>query len=124
MRTIQLLTLSMGSAAIIAALGCSPRDRQEVSTSAKNAASEARQATEVAANKAERVIDDSVITTKVKTALLADTTVKGLNIEVETQRGTVTLTGKAQSETERMLAEKLAMGVEGVRGVVNRISLS
>jgi osmotically-inducible protein OsmY len=68
---------------MIGALGCSPRDRQEVTTSAKNAAAEARQATEVAANKTEKVIEDSVITAKVKSALLADSTVKGLNIEVE-----------------------------------------
>lgn len=124
MTSIRLFALSMGTAAMIGALGCSPRDRQEVSSSAKNAASEARQATEVVANKAERVIEDSVITTKVKSALLADSTVKGLNIEVETQSGTVTLSGKAKSETERMQAEKLAMGIEGVRGVVNRISVS
>jgi osmotically-inducible protein OsmY len=109
---------------MIAAIGCSPRDRQEVSDTARNTAAEARQATEVAANKAEKAIEDSVITAKVKSALLADSTVKGLNIEVETQQGTVTLSGNAKSDMERTQAEKLAMGIEGVRGVVNRISVS
>lgn len=124
MTSIRIFALSMGTAAMIGALGCSPRDRQEVSNSAKNAASEARQATEVAANKTERVVEDTVITAKVKSALLADSTVKGLNIEVETQSGTVTLSGSAKSDTERVQAEKLAMTVEGVRSVVNRISVS
>lgn len=124
MSTIRLFALSLGSAAMIAAIGCSPRDRQEVSDTARNTAADVRQSTEVAANKAEKAIEDTVITAKVKSALLADSTVKGLNIEVETQQGTVTLSGNAKSDMERTQAEKLAMGIEGVRGVVNRISVS
>jgi hyperosmotically inducible protein len=124
MTTIRLFGLSLASAVLIAGIGCSPRDREEVRSSAQNTAADARQATENAANKAERVIEDSVITAKVKSALLSDASVKGLAIEVETQRGTVTLSGNAKSESERMRAESLATGIEGVRSVVNRISVS
>lgn len=124
MTGIRLFGLSLASAVLIAAVGCSPRDREEVRSSAQSTAADARQATENAANKAERVIEDSVITAKVKSALLADGSVKGLSIEVETQRGTVTLSGNAKSESERMRAESLATGIEGVRNVVNRISVS
>ena len=124
MTDFRLLTLSLSTVAVLGAVACSPRDREEVSSSARNTASEARQATTSAANKAEMVIDDSVITTKVKSALLADSTVKGLNIDVDTVGGTVTLSGTAKSQAERTQAEALASTIEGVRNVVNRISVS
>lgn len=124
MTSTRLLTLSLSTVAILGAVACSPRDREEVSNAARNTATEARQTTAAAANKAERVIDDSVITTKVKTALLADSTVKGLNINVDTVGGTVTLSGTAKSQAERSQAEALAASVEGVRTVVNRINVS
>lgn len=124
MTNTRLLTLSLSTVAVLGAVACSPRDREEVSSAARNTATEARQTTAAAANKAERVIDDSVITTKVKTALLADSTVKGLNINVDTVGGTVTLSGTAKSQAERSQAEALAASVEGVRTVVNRINVS
>jgi hyperosmotically inducible protein len=124
MTDFRLLTLSLSTVAVLGAVACSPRDREEVKSSARNTATEARQATEKAANQAERVIDDSVITTKVKSALLADSTVKGLNINVDTTGGTVTLSGTAKSQAERTQAEALAASVEGVRNVVNRINVS
>jgi hyperosmotically inducible protein len=118
------LILSVSTLAVLGAVACSPRDREQVSSSARNTATEARQATEKAADRAERVVDDSVITTKVKSVLLADSTVKGLNISVDTVGGTVTLTGTAATQAERAQAESLAASVEGVRSVVNRISVS
>lgn len=124
MTDFRLLTLSLSAVAVLGAAACSPRDRDEVSSSARKTATEARQATEKAANRAEKVIDDSVITTKVKSALLADSTVKGLNIDVDTVGGTVTLSGTAKSQAERTQAEALASSIEGVRNVVNRISVS
>lgn len=124
MTTNRLLTLTLGTAAVLGALACSPRDRDEVTNAARNAGSEARQKTQVAANRAEQTIDDSVITTKVKTALLADSTVKGLNISVETVGGTVTLSGTAATQAERTQAEAVTTTVEGVRNVVNRINVS
>jgi len=124
MTNYRLLTLSISTVAVLGAVACSPRERDEVSSSARTTATEARQATEKAANRAERVVDDSVITTKVKSVLLADSTVKGLNISVDTVGGTVTLTGTAATQAERAQAEALAASVEGVRNVVNRINVS
>ena len=118
------MTLTLGTAAVLGALACSPRDQDEVTNAARTTGSEARQKTQVAANRAEQAIDDSVITTKVKTALLADSTVKGLNISVETVGGTVTLSGTAATQAERTQAEAVATTVEGVRNVVNRINVS
>ena len=124
MTDFRLLTLSISAVAVIGTVACSPREQEQVSSSARSTATEARQATEKAVNQTERVIDDSVITTKVKSVLLADATVKGLNISVDTVGGTVTLTGSAANQDERAKAASLAASVEGVRNVVNRISVS
>lgn len=124
MTDLRLLTVSISAVAVLGAVACSPRDQEQVSSSTRATATEARRATEQAASQTERVIDDSVITTKVKSVLLADPTVKGLNISVDTVGGTVTLSGTVSSQDERAKAESLAAGIEGVRSVVNRINLS
>jgi hyperosmotically inducible protein len=63
------------------------------------------------------VIDDATITTKVKSSLLADPQVSGLDINVDTSRGVVSLTGIVNTERERQRAIELARGVNGVRRV-------
>ena len=69
------------------------------------------------------VIDDTAITTKVKAAFVKDSTVKALDINVETFRGTVQLSGFADSSAEKKRAEELARGVAGVNKVENKIEL-
>ncbi|MGH6636108.1 MAG: BON domain-containing protein [bacterium] len=68
-------------------------------------------------------LDDTTITTKVKGTLLNDPQVSGLAINVETFKGTVQLSGFANSEGERQRAEELAGSVEGVQSVQNDIRL-
>lgn len=68
-------------------------------------------------------IDDTTITTKVKTALLNDPEVSGLAINVETFRGSVQLSGFANSERERTHAVNVAASVDGVQSVTNDIRL-
>jgi osmotically-inducible protein OsmY len=68
-------------------------------------------------------IDDSVITAKVKTALLNSPEVSGLSIDVETYRGEVQLSGFVDTKAEREEAGKLAKAVPGVRSVKNDIRL-
>ncbi|MGH8614179.1 MAG: BON domain-containing protein [Gammaproteobacteria bacterium] len=67
--------------------------------------------------------DDSTITAKVKTALLGDPEVSGLAINVDTFKGTVQLSGFANSAHERHQAEQVARSVAGVEAVKNDISL-
>lgn len=69
------------------------------------------------------VIDDSVITTKVKTALLADTRVRGRDVHVETFKGRVLLSGIVASPEERQTAERIARQTSGVKDVNNKISV-
>jgi osmotically-inducible protein OsmY len=68
-------------------------------------------------------LDDSVITTKVKSALLADKRVSGMDVSVETFKGRVLLSGYVKSPAERQTAERIARSTPGVRGVNNKIAL-
>jgi hyperosmotically inducible protein len=67
--------------------------------------------------------DDAAITAKVKTALLQDPEVSGLAINVDTFKGTVQLSGFANSKREKQRAETLARSVAGVQSVQNSIRL-
>lgn len=68
-------------------------------------------------------IDDSIITTKLKTALLADTTLKGSDISVETRNGEVSLTGTVTSPAQKDHAAKIAQALNGVKNVNNKLAM-
>lgn len=68
-------------------------------------------------------LDDSVITTRVKSVLLDDQSVKGLDIKVETHKGEVLLSGFVDNSTQMDRALSLTRDVEGVKQVDNKISL-
>ncbi|HEX7644064.1 MAG TPA: BON domain-containing protein [Burkholderiaceae bacterium] len=70
-----------------------------------------------------QVIDDSVITAKVKAKLVDDFALKGLQIQVETNRGVVKLTGYVTLQTSIAQAVADASSVEGVVSVQNNIQL-
>ncbi len=72
------------------------------------------------ANKAGQGISDSWITTKVKSTLLYSSNVAGSDIEVSTDSGIVTLSGKVNSGAENALAIELAQNVRGVKGVESK----
>jgi hyperosmotically inducible periplasmic protein len=65
------------------------------------------------------VISDSTITTKVKTALLAEKDVNSLDISVETFDRIVQLSGFVDSQWQIDKAVKVASGVAGVQHVKN-----
>ena len=62
-------------------------------------------------------VDDSWITTKVKSKLAAAKGVKASDISVSTTDGAVTLTGTATSKAEKTHAVHIAKGVKGVKKV-------
>jgi hyperosmotically inducible protein len=68
-------------------------------------------------------IDDTVVTTKVKSALLGDDDVKGFDIKVETRKGMVMLSGFVDNQTQIDRALTVARGVEGVKGTENSITV-
>ena len=64
-----------------------------------------------------RYIDDATITSQVKTKLIADEQVKARDINVETYKGVVSLSGFVESKSEANQAIALAEQVEGVKSV-------
>lgn len=66
-------------------------------------------------------VDDSAITTKIKTAMIRDSEVSASNIHVETSNGTVRLSGTASSSREADKAEQIARNTQGVKAVKNDI---
>jgi osmotically-inducible protein OsmY len=68
-------------------------------------------------------VDDTGITTLVKSRFIENKAVDAAAISVETLNGTVMLSGFAKSSNERMTAENIARGVSGVRLVKNEIAV-
>jgi hyperosmotically inducible protein len=66
-------------------------------------------------------VDDTAITTKVKSSLLGDKAVKSFEIKVETVKGVVQLSGFVDNSDQRSAAGKDAAAVSGVRDVENNL---
>jgi hyperosmotically inducible protein len=69
------------------------------------------------------VVDDSVLTAKVKTALVEDPVTKAGQIDVETYRGVVQLAGFVDSQQQKARASELAKAVAGVQEVRNDLKV-
>ena len=68
-------------------------------------------------------IDDTAITTSVKSRMVDNKTVDAAAISVETLNGTVMLSGFAKNSAERTVAESLAWKTDGVKAVKNEIAI-
>lgn len=68
-------------------------------------------------------IDDTVVTTKVKSALLADKTIASREISVETFKGRVQLSGFVTSAADANRAVEVTRGVAGVKSIENDMRL-
>src|SRR5690349_13217485 len=68
-------------------------------------------------------IDDTVITTKVKAAILNEPMLKAAEINVETFKGAVQLSGFVSSSASINKAVEVAKGVAGVKSVKNAMQL-
>ena len=100
--------LSMMLCAAVLAAGCAGMDGKQ----------------DASQRSAGQVVDDAVITSKVKAALLADPDIAGLKINVDTAKGKVTLKGEVKSLALWRKAESLARGVEGVKDVNNQLVIT
>lgn len=68
-------------------------------------------------------MDDSAITTAIKSKFLAQKGLDSLDLRVETENGVVTLRGQVTNSAQQNLAVKIARETDGVRKVVNKISV-
>lgn len=98
MKQLNRITLFLATLAMIVMVGCA-------STSQKEGARE--------------YIDDSVITTKVKAAVLNEPTLKSMEINVETFKGVVQLSGFVNSQSDINKAVEITRSVKGVSSVKN-----
>ncbi|MEK1904254.1 MAG: BON domain-containing protein [Pseudomonas sp.] len=69
------------------------------------------------AEKAEDAVTDTWITSKVKSTFLADDSISGLDIKVETNQGVVSLSGIVPTDAERDLAIEKTKAIKGVHDV-------
>lgn len=67
--------------------------------------------------------DDKVLHTKVWAALTEDKTADASEINLEVYKGVVQLNGFVDNDKEKAQAEKVAKGVEGVKGVQNNLQI-
>lgn len=68
-------------------------------------------------------VDDKTLAVNVKAALMASAALNATTIEVSAKEGVVTLSGTTNTSTRRDLAGYLALRVDGVTAVRNRISV-
>jgi osmotically-inducible protein OsmY len=102
MRTIQKLSRYFGALALVFVVACASGPRQ---------------------TGAGEYIDDSVVTTKVKAAIFNEPTLKSAEINVETFKGVVQLSGFINSTADMAKAVEITKGVNGVDSVKNDMRL-
>jgi hyperosmotically inducible protein len=105
-------------------------DASSTAARADKAGDKVDAATDRAAAKAENAGDraaaaagDAALTAKVKAALMAEPGIDSLQIDVDTSGGRVTLSGEVDNAQNRSRALQVARGVDGVSGVVDRLSM-
>jgi osmotically-inducible protein OsmY len=109
-----LVAAVLGSTAIA---GCAATSEQESEAAAE------RKSDVVDRQTAGEVVDDSVVTAKVKARLVDDPVTKAYQINVETFKGTVQLSGFVDSAEARSRAAQLAKDVGGVKDVKNSLQV-
>ena len=120
------MTLLAAALAGVALLGAGCSDQKSPGTvgqKMERATDKMATSTENAASKTATAIDDGAITTKVKTAMVADPTLKALQINVDTKNGVVTLMGTVDSKAMKDRATEVTQGVSGVKSVDNNLTI-
>jgi osmotically-inducible protein OsmY len=102
MKTFKRLSVLSAALLMVSLLGCSPTPVREGTG---------------------EYVDDTVITSKVKTAILTESTLKVAQINVETFRGRVQLSGFVNSQAAVDKAEAVARSVTGVTSVKNDVTV-
>jgi osmotically-inducible protein OsmY len=108
-----LVAAVLGSTAIA---GCAATSDEESAAAAQKESAATQQT-------AGDVVDDSVVTAKVKAKLVDDPVTKAYQINVETFKGTVQLSGFVDSAEARSRATQLARDVGGVKDVKNSLQV-
>ena len=120
-RTTLLACILAGTALMTA--GCGNRTPSDTTSQRMGTSDKVASTTERAANKTGAAVGDATITTKVKSAVLAEPGLKTLQIGVDTKDGVVTLSGTVDTPTLKDRAMQIAQQVDGVRSVVDNLQV-
>lgn len=77
-----------------------------------------------AGTKTGEYVDDSTITTKIKTSMATDKDISALAVHVSTDHGAVVLSGTVKSQAEKERAGQIARSVAGVKSVENDLMVA
>jgi osmotically-inducible protein OsmY len=126
----RILTRALLVAAVLGSAvtaGCAWMDGKKETTASQPAAAHHQPATSQPAASTEPTagesVDDAVVTAKVKAKLVDDEVTKAYQINVETFKGTVQLSGSVDSAEARSRATELARDVGGVKDVKNSLQV-
>ena len=100
-----------------------PTATDRMTADASAAANRAATRVENAGEKVAGAAGDAATTAKVKARLMAEPGIDSLQIDVDTSNGRVTLTGQVDTPQNKARAKELAGSIEGVTGVVDRLSM-
>jgi len=95
----------------------------KMATTTDRTASTTNRTTTGATSETAAPVDDAALTTKVKTAVLAEPGLKSLQINVDTKDAVVTLSGTVDNAELKSRAVQIAQGVQGVKSVNDNLSL-
>ena len=122
-KRMTLLAAIVAGTALMSA-GCSDRNSTETAgQKLDRSADKVAAATERATKETAVVVDDAAITTKVKSAVLAEPGLKTLQINVDTKDGVVTLSGTVDTPVLKERAMQIAQQTNGVRSVVDNLAI-
>ncbi|HWZ73703.1 MAG TPA: BON domain-containing protein [Casimicrobiaceae bacterium] len=99
------------------------RTADKVGSAVSNAADKTATTVSNAADKTATVAEDAAITAKVKAAILAEPGLKTLQINVDTNGATVTLSGNVDNADLKERAKQIASNTSGVKGVVDQLAV-
>ena len=123
MKAPQLLFGVMALA--VALTGCQRSGtRSDVNKTASAVASDVKVGTEKVVAKAGDQLADGWLTTKIQSKFVADRDIKATDINVSSREGVVTLKGHVQNEPMRSLAVAIAQNTDGVKQVVDQLSVT
>lgn len=100
------------------------RQTSEARADASRALGEAKQATGDAGSKVAGAVSDAAITATISAGLARDGALDATKIDVDTSQGKVVLRGSAPDAQAKDRAKRIALAVNGVRGVDNYLTVS
>jgi hyperosmotically inducible protein len=123
MKAPQLLLGVMALGATLS--GCQGAENQaDVNKTASEVASNVKAETAKVAAKAGEQLADGWLTTKIQSKFVGDRDIRANDIDVSSRDGVVTLRGRVQNEPMRSLAVALARNTDGVKQVIDQLSVA